>query len=109
VGQWGPMPDSVLGAYSGVLLTGMEGYKALAKVKAKGGQAVLYLPRNAMRDPDSTMNVAKAKAYIASLPDLSSYVADGTLWGVMVADDITGKDIWGDCANHRLSRRNSTP
>jgi hypothetical protein len=97
VGQWGPVPDSILPVYTGTLITGMEGYKQLEKVRAARSRAVLYLPRNAMRD--SIINVAEARAYIAALPDLASYIADSTLWGFMVADDITGKDIWGACAS----------
>lgn len=98
VGPWGAPPvDSLVPTpFSGIMLTGMVGYTALPRVQARGGVAVLNLPRNAMRTRSPNLiSVAMAKAYLDGLPDLTPYVRDGTLWGFMVADDITGTDIWG--------------
>jgi hypothetical protein len=101
VGPWFsagfPPSDSVLAVYSASLMTGVTNYTVLPKAKANKAVAVLYHPRNKMRSGD-TISVAVAKEYINSLPDFSSYQRDGTLWGIIVADDITGNDIWGPLA-----------
>lgn len=88
------------GIYNAVLLSGPKAYAGLPEVRARGGKAVLYLARNPSRawDPalrDSVLSVEAVKKFLDGWPDISSYVADGTIWGIMVADDITGKDIWG--------------
>lgn len=74
----------------------------LAKAKAKGVKVYLQLPRVAYKDTTLAVSLspAKVKAYLATMPDVSAYVRDGTIVGVLSGDDIMKADEWGPGAPH---------
>jgi len=93
-GAWA-LPPHLLGPlYNGAVLSGHQPYQRLDEVRARKGQAVLYLARNRSRQ-HGVLSVAEATNFLNSWPDLTSYIRDGTVWGIIVSDDITGKNIWG--------------
>lgn len=67
----------------------------LDRVRAAKGRVVVQLLRNYTKDASGKLSVAATRSYLATLPDISSYISDGTVLGIMVSDDITGADIWG--------------
>jgi hypothetical protein len=93
-GPW-HAPVHLLGTeYSGTVLGGPEPYRHLEEVRDRKGQIVIYLARNKSRDR-GYLSVPAVERFLANWPDLSPYIKDGTVWGIIVADDITGKKIWG--------------
>jgi hypothetical protein len=67
----------------------------LSKVRAARGRVAISLLRLKTQDATGKLSVATTQAYIATWPDISSYIADGTVVGVVVADDITWPTAWG--------------
>lgn len=67
----------------------------LSKVRAARSRVAISLLRLKTQDATGKLSVATTQAYIATWPDISSYLADGTVVGVIVADDITWPDAWG--------------
>ena len=65
----------------------------LEKVRAKQGRVVLNIRRNYTKDANG-LSVAATRAELATWPDISSYIADGTVIGVYVSDDIYSTE-WG--------------
>jgi hypothetical protein len=89
--------DSLNGSlsYNGTGLTA-EPTRILADlntVRARNGRVVLALKRSKTKDANG-LSVAAARAELASWPDISSYLADGTVIGVYVSDDILSTE-WG--------------
>jgi sarcosine oxidase delta subunit len=95
VGLWHPPADDP--AYTGgVINSGISGLTGvLDKYRARKAVAWMSLSRTKSKDAAGELSVPAVTAYLATLPDLSSYFADGTIGGVVVCDDILGKDIWG--------------
>jgi hypothetical protein len=93
-GAWS-IPTDMLGPlYNGTVLTGVQPYVHLQEIKERKGKVVLYLARNKSRN-QGIISVAAVERFLADWPDISPYIKDGTVWGIMVSDDITGKHIWG--------------
>lgn len=93
-GAWAIPPDMIGPLYSGGVLSGPAPYRQLDEVKARRGQVVLYLARNKSRE-NGVISVSAVQRFLDTWPDISSYIKDGTVWGIIVSDDITGKHIWG--------------
>jgi hypothetical protein len=93
-GAWALPPQLMGRLYNAAVLSGHEPYRRLDEVKAHKGQVVLYLARNQSRE-NGVFSVSKTQRFLEKWPDLTPYIHDGTVWGIMVADDITGKKIWG--------------
>src|SRR5215208_7616888 len=96
-------------AYNATTLPGNStSLNDLKKIQAAKGQVVLMVARARSLVPtdpaeplQGDISVAKATEYINTWPDsiaVAPYIADGTLLGVQVSDDIVGKHIWGPCA-----------
>jgi hypothetical protein len=95
VGPW-TVPPSLLGpVYNGGVLTGKTPYRDLDEIRSRKGQVVLYLARKKSQDESGMISVDAVRRFISTWPDISSYIRDGTVWGIIVSDDITGKQIWG--------------
>jgi hypothetical protein len=95
VGPWTVPPDLLGPVYNGGVLTGKNPYRDLDEIRSRKGQVVLYLARKKSQDESGTISVAAVRQFISTWPDISSYIRDGTVWGIMVSDDITAKQIWG--------------
>jgi hypothetical protein len=95
VGPWTLPPDLIGSVYNGGVLTGKNPYRQLDEVRSRKGQVVLYLARKKSQDEYGVISVAAARRFLADWPDISPFIKDGTVWGIMVSDDITGKRIWG--------------
>ena len=95
VGPWTLPPDLIGSVYNGGVLTGKNPYRQLDEVRSRKGQVVLYLARKKSQDEDGVISVAAARRFLEDWPDITPYIKDGTVWGIMVSDDITGKRIWG--------------
>lgn len=67
----------------------------LSQVRAARGRVAISLLRLKTQDATGKLSVPTTQAYIATWPDISSYIADGTVVGVVVADDITWPVAWG--------------
>ena len=67
----------------------------LSKVRAARGRVAISLLRLKTQDATGKLSVTTTQSYIATWPDISSYIADGTVIGVVVADDITWPTAWG--------------
>jgi hypothetical protein len=70
----------------------------LDKAQARHGAVVLALDRAKIKDATGKLSVDGAKAELANwraAVDLSPYMADGTVVGVYVADDINSAPHWG--------------
>jgi hypothetical protein len=80
------------GTRNGVPLTLLSD---LSKVRAVKSRVAISLLRAKTQDATGKLSVATTRAYIATWPDISSYVADGTVVGIIVSDDITWPDAWG--------------
>lgn len=93
-GAWNPPPDLIGTRYTGAVLGGIKPYRDLEEIKERKGTVVLNLARNKSRE-HGVFSVASIERFLATWPDLGSYIKDGTVWGIIVADDITGKHIWG--------------
>jgi hypothetical protein len=93
-GPWNAPPGLIGTRYSGSVLSGIKPYRNLEEIKDRKGTVVLYLARNKSREK-GVFSVASIERFLAGWPDLGPYIKDGTVWGIMVADDITGKHIWG--------------
>jgi hypothetical protein len=65
----------------------------LEKVRARNGRVILNIRRNQTKDANG-LSVAATRAELATWPDISSYLADGTVIGVYVSDDILSTE-WG--------------
>ena len=74
-------------AYGPTLISDLE------KVRARNGRVVLNIRRNKTKDANG-LSVAATRAELASWPDISPYIADGTVIGVYVSDDILSTE-WG--------------
>lgn len=94
-GPWTVPPHLIGPLYNGGVLTGPAPYRALDEVRARKGRVVLYLARKKSQDGNGTISVSAVQRFLETWPDLSSYIRDGTVWGFMISDDITGKQIWG--------------
>ena len=83
--------------YSGGTRNGYPGtlLSELSKARAAKGRVAISLLRAKTQDATGKLSVATTKSYIATWPDISSYVADGTVVGIIVSDDITWPDAWG--------------
>ena len=93
-GPWS-VPTHLIGTeYTGTVLTGVAPYRNLEEIRKRKGQVVLYLARNKSRQ-QGVISVAAVQRYLDTWPDIGPYIKDGTVWGFMVSDDITGKNIWG--------------
>lgn len=92
-------PESLGSRYNLSVISGSPAtmLKSLEAARKRGGTVVIQFARNATRvtSPDTLISVAATRAYINSWPDISSYVRDGTVYGVRLSDDITGKEFWG--------------
>jgi hypothetical protein len=80
------------GTRNGVPLTLLSD---LSKVRAVKSRVAISLLRAKTQDATGRLSVATTQAYIATWPDISSYIADGTVVGIIVSDDITWPDAWG--------------
>ena len=65
----------------------------LNTVRARDGRVVLNIRRNKTKDANG-LSVAATRAELATWPDISEYIADGTVIGVYVSDDILSSE-WG--------------
>jgi len=65
----------------------------LEKVRARNARVMLNIRRNYTKDANG-LSVAATRAELATWPDISSYLADGTVIGVYVSDDILSTE-WG--------------
>ncbi|HEU4682827.1 MAG TPA: hypothetical protein VFS51_13910, partial [Gemmatimonadales bacterium] len=65
----------------------------LEKVRARNARVVLNIRRSKTKDANG-LSVAATRAELATWPDISSYLADGTVIGVYVSDDILSTE-WG--------------
>jgi hypothetical protein len=89
--------DSLNGSlsYSGtvktVISTSLLSY--LNTVRSRNARVILAISRSKLKDANG-LSVAAARAELASWPDISSYLADGTVVGVYVSDDILSTE-WG--------------
>jgi hypothetical protein len=95
VGPWTIPPDLIGPVYNGGVLTGRAPYRDLDAIRSRKGKVVLYLARKKSQDEYGTISVEAVRRFLGSWPDISSYIRDGTVWGIIVSDDITGKHIWG--------------
>jgi len=93
-GPWAVPPHLIGGLYTGGVLSGREPYLKLDEVRSRKGQVVLYLARNKSRE-GGRISVAAARRFLESWPDITPYIRDGTVWGIIVSDDIKGRRIWG--------------
>jgi hypothetical protein len=98
IGAWAT-PAETLGTVSNyTTVKAMPGMlNELAKVKARHAVASLVLPRVATNDTTKkdVYSVAKVKAWLATLPDVTPYIRSGTINDIMVADDITNDREFG--------------
>jgi hypothetical protein len=78
---------SAMIAYAPRLISDLE------KVRARNARVVLNIRRNSTKDANG-LSVAATRAELATWPDISSYLADGTVIGVYVSDDIFSTE-WG--------------
>ncbi|HEV8177916.1 MAG TPA: hypothetical protein VGP44_09535 [Gemmatimonadales bacterium] len=76
----------------------------LTKVRARQGRVILAIRRSRTKDANG-LSVAATRAELASWPDISGFIADGTVIGVYVSDDILSSE-WGPNAPY-LSRIDS--
>jgi hypothetical protein len=93
-GPWAIPPHLIGPLYSGGVLSGPEPYAKLDEVRARKGEVVLYLARKRSIE-GGLISVAAAQRFLETWPDITPYIRDGTVWGIIVSDDITGKRIWG--------------
>ena len=100
--------DSLNGSlsYNGTAITAVRTslISNLNRVRARNGRIILNIQRSMTKDANG-LSVAATRAELASWPDISSYVADGTVTGIGVTDDITSPE-WGPNAPY-LSRIDS--
>lgn len=94
-GPWTVPLDLIGPVYSGGVITGHTPYRQLEAVRARKGQVVLYLARRKSQDEYGQISVAAVDRFLQTWPDITPYIRDGTVWGIIVSDDITGKRIWG--------------
>lgn len=66
----------------------------LTKVRARQARVILAIRRSRTKDANG-LSVAATRAELASWPDISGFIADGTVIGVYVSDDILANDEWG--------------
>lgn len=90
-------PAESLGGIYSYTGTVMAGNRSIAKYEAKGAKVILAVPRGASQKAGPLISVAGATTEIKSWDSTSIAhgIADGTVAGFMVSDDITGKNIWG--------------
>ena len=84
-------------SYNGAVLCG-EGPAIAARletIRERKGRVVLCVLRKKLKDAGGRLSVAAAKAELATWPDISSYLADGTVMGVYIFDDFTAAH-WGN-------------
>ena len=71
---------------------------SLDKVRARKARVILALARLRTKDAIGRLSVAATQAELAkwaAAVDLTPYIADGTVVGVYVTDDIAGAVLWG--------------
>jgi hypothetical protein len=68
---------------------------SLERVRAGKGRVALSLLRAETKDATGRLSVAATESYLATWPDISDYIADGTVIGVIVSDDIGSAKLWG--------------
>jgi hypothetical protein len=78
---------AAVAAYAPRLISDLE------KVRARNGRVVLNIRRNSTKDANG-LSVAATRKELATWPDISSYLEDGTVIGVYVSDDIHSTE-WG--------------
>jgi hypothetical protein len=93
-GPWNAPPDLIGAEYTGTVIGGLKPYSHLEEIKERKGQVVLYLARNKSRE-QGQLSIDAVARFLAGWPDIGPYIKDGTVWGIIVSDDITGKNIWG--------------
>ncbi|MEO7138064.1 MAG: hypothetical protein ABI037_10135, partial [Gemmatimonadales bacterium] len=93
-------------SYTSAALTAYPPYltRDLEKARARNGRVILAIRRSRTKDANG-LSVAATRAELAAWPDISSYLADGTVIGVYVSDDILSTE-WGPNAPY-LSRIDS--
>lgn len=100
-GAWNYPLDSLgTGAYNSTVLAAVPASLGanLAKARAAHGHLVLAFLRTRTRavvGRDTVLSVAETRRYLTEWPDITPYLLDGTVVGLNVSDDITGKAIWG--------------
>jgi len=89
--------DSLNGSlsYNGTAITAVSTrlLSDLNTVRARNGRVILSIQRSKTKDANG-LSVAAARAELASWPDISGFIADGTVIGVYVSDDILSTE-WG--------------
>lgn len=82
-------------SYTSAALTAYPPYltRDLEKARARNGRVILAIRRSKTKDANG-LSVAATRAELAAWPDISSYLADGTVIGVYVSDDILSTE-WG--------------
>jgi hypothetical protein len=93
-GPWNAPPDLIGTEYTGTVIGGVKPYSHLQEIRERKGHVVIYIARNKSRE-QGQLSVAAVERFLVTWPDIGPYIKDGTVWGIMVADDITGKRIWG--------------
>lgn len=95
VGLWHPPAGDT--AYSGGVINGYVPslLPVLDQYRARKATAWVSLSRSKSKDANGELSVAAVATYLATFPDLTPYIADGTVGGIVVCDDILGKEIWG--------------
>src|SRR4051794_37837299 len=83
VGPWTVPPDLLGPVYNGGVLTGKAPYRDLEQVRSHKGQVVLYLARKKSQDQFGTLSVEAVRRFVSTWPDISSYIRDGTVWGII--------------------------
>jgi hypothetical protein len=89
--------DSLNGSlsYNGTTITALRAriLTDLNTVRARNGRVILAIQRSKLKDANG-LSVAAARAELQAWPDVSSYLADGTVVGIYVSDDILSTE-WG--------------
>lgn len=99
VGAWHVPPDSVGHAgfpYTGGTVNADSRLAAqLPKFRAAGSRVAVSILRKKLLDGSGRLSVAAAQADVATWPDLGPYVGDGTVYCVLVGDDIGWAGSYG--------------
>jgi hypothetical protein len=91
-----PYADVAKGSYNGSAGSyGPDLIAALPGIKTRGGGVIVCLSRSRSKDANGLSVAATEKEYATyDWPRLSPYIADGTIAGFMIGDDITASE-WG--------------
>lgn len=99
-----PIDSLGKGSYTSTLLNASSDMRpTLDRLRAAKAHAVIQYPRSGVQK-NGVWNAGQAKLFVAGLPDLGPYIADGTIVGFIVADDITSTSTtngWGPGAPTR--------